>query len=149
MVTRILLIGIIMVSFVFAQEIILKENQVILKTEWAPVEEQTDRALTTIVEYLNNIGENTDQVYLINSAKKILAEINQYCVQFTGINKDGKKIIHCNFFHIEDHWKHGSPGHPNWKESLVMVLDGGYWYWQIEYDIETKKCFNFRVNGEA
>ena len=138
----ILIVCILIGSICYAEESISKENQVILSSEWEPNEEQTKNVLVQILEFLNNIEENTDYEYYISSTKRILEEIDQYRVQFKGVVKDGKKILHCNFFHISDM-------HLNWKEVPAIVRDGGYWYWQIDYDIEEGKCISFYINGEA
>jgi hypothetical protein len=29
------------------------------------------------------------------------------------------------------------------------VLDGGFWFWQIEYDLESDTCEKFQSNGDA
>jgi len=45
-----------------------------------------------------------------------------------------------------------------WKPSVketqkalaaIRVLDGGFWFWQIEYEPCTAKCLNFASNGYA
>ncbi|MBN1997142.1 hypothetical protein JW935_06290 [candidate division KSB1 bacterium] len=139
----ILTVCILIGHFFYSQGSIAKKNQVILKSEWAPNCKHTENALIQITGFLNNIKKNTDDEYLLESAKNILREIDQYRVQFDGIIRNGQKIIFCNFFYKDDDWD------IDWQETLVEVLDGGYWYWQIEYDVETGKCINFTVNGVA
>ena len=36
-----------------------------------------------------------------------------------------------------------------WKEELVVVSDGGFWYWTILYDPESGRFSDFRSNGYA
>ena len=50
--------------------------------------------------------------------------------------------IYCNFFEpTEDE--------ADWEENFVFVFDGGDMYFQLEYDVESSRCSNFAVNGEA
>ncbi len=150
----ILLLLIIMVSNIscsnkshITKENIINENWAILDSEWQPNEEQVKIAMEEIKKFLRNIENNSDNGYFIVSAEKILNEFPQYRVQFQGNIKNGKKVIYCNFFHIQES---GNEYYDSrWQENLIEVFDGGYWYWQIEYDIETGKCINFSVNGEA
>jgi hypothetical protein len=126
----------------FAAGPIALDNQVILESDWTPTGEQTDAALIHVINYLTNIKANTDNEYLIDSADNILKEISEYRVQLKGIYKLNKTVIYCNFFHISDQ-------NQDWLKTFVHVLDGGYLYWQIEYDLESGKCSDFAVNGAA
>lgn len=36
--------------------------------------------------------------------------------------------------------------HPNWKENWVLVSGGCSNYWQIRYDVKSKKLFDFSIN---
>jgi len=40
-------------------------------------------------------------------------------------------------------------GFQDWKRKTIMVGDGGFWYWQIEYDLITGACPKFISNGYA
>ena len=37
----------------------------------------------------------------------------------------------------------------DWHTNPVFVEDGGNWYFQIEYDVDTEKCLSISVNGKA
>ncbi len=66
-------------------------------------------------------------------------------MQILGIEKNGKRLLHFNFFRafISDSF------HKNWKETPVSVDDGGTDYWRMDYDPSTGKCLNFESNGEG
>jgi hypothetical protein len=123
------------------------ENQTILKDQdqeyapgsrWTPTRSQTSRALEAIYEFLNRKMEDGWK----NRQREIIRKrISSYHVQFLGIVKQGRKIIHCNFFPEKD------PDHD--KTRYVFVLDGGASYWRIDYDPGKNLCFDFNVNGEA
>ena len=80
--------------------------------------------------------------YIEDTNKEIFEKLDQYRCQYFGTIVDGKKRIHCNcFFLTEDK--------ENWRTTPIVVDDGGNWYFQLEYDVETEKCINFAVNGES
>jgi hypothetical protein len=37
----------------------------------------------------------------------------------------------------------------NWKEELILVQDGGNCYFQLKVNLNTKKYYEFTVNGNA
>jgi hypothetical protein len=121
------------------------ENRVILQSDfpknstWIPTEEQTNIALGNILEFINNPNGVDD--WQKSEIGKIKSNIALFKVQFIGIESEGKKRIWCNFFRGE--------GFDYWKKGIVFVLDGGFWFWQIEYDLETGTCMNFNSNGYA
>ncbi len=43
----------------------------------------------------------------------------------------------------------GSDAHRYWKESFVVVNDGGFWYWTVLYDPQRGTYTDLRVNGYA
>jgi len=82
------------------------------------------------------------QVFLESEAPSIAARLAQYRCQYFGIIVEGKKRIYCNFFRRDG-------GIANWKSEPLFVLDGGEWYFQLEYDLESEKCLDLRINGVA
>ena len=97
---------------------------------WAPTQSDIDDALPHI------------KVFLTKHSPAIAAQLQQYRCQYFGIVVEGKKRVYCNF-------SHRSADHANWRSEPIYVFDGGNMYFQLEYDIEKKQCFNFMVNGEA
>ena len=97
---------------------------------WAPSESDIAKAIPKI------------KTFLATQAPSIASRITKYRCQYFGIIVDGKKRVYCNFFHRDGN-------ESDWKTDGVLVYDGGDWYFQIEYEIETKRCLNFQVNGEA
>ena len=142
------LILITMAEGVFADNIISKNDQIILttrnqesgpKVEWIPSEEQTSIALNAIHDFLRDKKYSGTQ----NEQREIiLNQISNYRIQFIGILINGRKIIHCNFFPKQDRFEYA-------KDEYVFVFDGGTSYWRIDYDIENNMCLNFEVNGDA
>ena len=97
---------------------------------WTPTEEFIQQIQPDILKYI--------QI----SNKEIFRNINKYRCQYFGIIVNGQKRIYCNFFWFTKEDK-------NWKTSPVVYFDGGNYYFQLEYDVEERKCLNFTVNGEA
>jgi hypothetical protein len=121
---------------------IAQTNRVILSSsDWKPSAEQTQKALAAVQAFLDKPGSTNN--WTKGEIKKILAHTKEYRVQFFGIVRDGTRLVWCNFFPASD------PFGRDWRREKVQVLDGGFWFWQIEYDPSTGECLNFGVNGYA
>ena len=120
-------------------------NRVILKAEsWTPTPDQVQKALVSIESFLGKPA--TTNEYKLREIRKILANSRNYRVQFIGIVRNGRKIIWCNFFPTA---VSGKDEFQDWRKERVVVDDGGFFYWQIEYDPEADKCLRFYSNGYA
>ena len=133
-------------NFVFAGSIYIPPlNTVILKAEhtykstWTPTEEQAQRALEKAVYFLDHPTDVNERQ--MRELAKIKKNLSLYKVQFVGFEINGKKRIWCNFF--------GGRDFDGWEKKIVLVKDGGFWFWQIEYDLINDICVNFRSNGYA
>jgi hypothetical protein len=121
-----------------------QKNRVVLESgAWMPTPAEAQRALLSIQAFLGQ--PNVTNKWKNTEIKKILAHTKQYRVQFVGILRDGRKIIWCNFFPApqdgaEDQFRY-------WKQKEVMVADGGFGFWQIDYDSSSDKCSHFMSNG--
>ena len=103
---------------------------------WTPTKSDITAAMPRIKEFL------------VKQAPTIANKLQKYRCQYFGIVVEGKKIIYCNFFYRDGFFQRG--GHDKaWQTKPVFVFDGGDWYFQLEYDTESKQCINFQVNGEA
>jgi len=148
-----LIIVILSLQNVFATEAFIPDkNQVILtkeskyfshKVAWVPTKEETSKALSAIAIFLQNPEEHKNYSKVAQNKISLIHKLFlNYRVQFVGIDVDGKRIIHCNFFPNSESFSY-------WKESYVFVFDGGYSFWRIDYDINNGRCFNFEYNGDA
>jgi len=133
------------VAFAGLEADIPEANRVILKSgSWIPTAEQTQKALASIETFLGHPGVLRE--YDLREIKKILGNSRNYRVQFIGVTRKGRKVIECNFFPAagkEKDW------FPYWQKHQVEVDDGGFYFWQMEYDPETGKCSKFSSNGYA
>lgn len=146
----------------FCLDIIKSENQVVLLTKpenivsagfWIPTKEETAEALAAIDNYLLKLSKakksDMPRPTTQNSApptKKQISKIRKsyakYRVQFMGINFDNRKVIYCNFF------MYNLRKYEKWKEEYVDVSVGGSAFWQIDYDVNNKKCSSLTINNE-
>ena len=97
---------------------------------WTPSQAAIKLAEPAILEYIKE------------SDQDIFENLDQYRCQYFGIIVAGKKRIYCNFFWFTEESQ-------DWRTRPIFALDGGSWYFQLEYDVETGQCLNFAVNGES
>ena len=70
--------------------------------------------------------------------------LNKYKRQyFGGVDENGRKYLLINCFWSERENSNG------WLNGMVIVMDGGSYYWQIKYYIDTNELKNLMVNGYA
>jgi hypothetical protein len=106
---------------------------------WVPAKNDIREALDVIWLFLKHAqADKTLSSYFRAEVKKILKNLSHYRVQFVGIILNNRRYIHCNFFH-ENSRADG------WKQRLVMVAAGGFWY--AYYDMELKKVVKIYING--
>ena len=130
------------------QSFIPKENQAVIADSdystdpdkyWIPNARQTDKALDAVFLYLQNSKDSNAEVL------NILKNRDKFRVQFVGIiRNNNNKIIFCNFFPIDNNDKNES-----WEKYYQLTKDGGFWFWNIEYDLKENKCANIVINKEV
>ena len=110
---------------------------------WEPSVNDVSKAEECIRRHLVS-EQNSPELDTYQKAKVafILNNLEKYRRQYVGIVVDGEKRIGCNLF-LSDH------SHADWERVPVYVIDGGEYFWQIEYDLRDDECINFYVHGEA
>lgn len=111
---------------------------------WTPTFDEIDIVEKDIIEFLNNTKSEVRINYGMypRVKSKILDSISNYKCQYIGIYKNKEKIILCNFFYDVGLFN-------NWKNSWVIFMDGGYWYWKLRYNFNTKTIEAVMVNQRA
>lgn len=61
----------------------------------------------------------------------------------SGVNKNGEKVVWINFFCGDRH------ANSNWKNSMVIVSDGGSCYFNLKVNLNTKEIYDIGINGVA
>jgi hypothetical protein len=108
---------------------------------WEPSVDDISRAEERIRQCLVSVQQDPDD-YRKEHAVFILENLKEYQRQYVGIVVDGEKRIWCNYF-LSDHPT------PDWMRVPVEVLDGGHYYWDIEYVLPKDECTNLYIHGEA
>lgn len=88
-----------------------------------------------IAEYLS---QNSSEFY---RQPPVWERLHEYRRQYIGFEHGGRQIIYGNYF--------CNNGGINWQQELVIVIDGGECFFQIEYDVESELFIKLLVNGEA
>ena len=76
---------------------------------------------------------------------KIVAHLDQYSFQCTGLIVDGQRRVYMNVFMV------GS-GDAMLKHALsewITVVDGGFGFWNLQYDVATDRCLALQSHGYA
>ena len=71
------------------------------------------------------------------------APSERYRAQIVGLRVGGKRYLYANFF------CEGDGSGETWRESLVLVRDGGSCYFQVWFDVETGEYPRLAINGEG
>jgi hypothetical protein len=120
-------------------------NRAVLQSgDWTPTRMETQKALRSIQSFLENASPAHPKK---SDIAEILANSKRYRVQFIGVVRNGKKIIFCNFFRAPRRGEEDDD--PEWKREKVVVEDGGFWYWRINYEPSEDKASDFACNGYA
>ncbi len=110
---------------------------------WQPSVNDVSEAEECIRRYLVSAQDDPElDTYQKDKVAFILNNLAKYRRQYVGIVVDGEKRIGCNLF-LSDH------SYPDWERAPVYLIDGGNYFWQIEYDLLKDECINFYVHGEA
>jgi len=85
--------------------------------------------------------------FVSREIKSILEHYSRFRRQYVGVVVSGSKRVFVNCFPgpRED----GQDSHDYWHRTFVLVSDGGFWYWNVQYDVDTKEFVSFRSNGYA
>jgi hypothetical protein len=74
---------------------------------------------------------------------QILEHLAAYRRQYVGIVVQGEKRLFVNCFR-------GDPQqHASWRQQLVDVDDGGFYYWRIQYQVDRKRFLEVDINSDA
>src|ERR1700722_5471308 len=79
-----------------------------------------------------------------DGAAKIARNLRSYRRQYFGYSDHGDKWVLVNSF-CEEYWKKNA----SWRNSAVVVYDGGDCYFRVRYQISTAKFAGLDINGES
>jgi hypothetical protein len=113
-----------------------------VQRRFTPTHEDIDKAeaafKTQLVALNKKRGNRLD--------KSVEQKLSQYRRQYFGyIDKVGNKILCINCFYKDDAFGF----YQTWLKDEIHVDDGGSAYWNIKFNLKTKKLFDLEVNGYA
>ena len=94
---------------------------------------------TPDVKDINRI-EPVMKVYLAKEGKRVFKKLASYKRQYVGILQGNQRILYINFFCGDE---------KDFRKREIYVMDGGDCYFRIKINLETKKCFDLYINGDA
>ncbi len=113
---------------------------------WQPSESDVLRAINEARLYLEKRKKTASSDYERKRIGDALARWDKYLCQAIGHTKEGKKLIHLNFFinvfpRETFDWRHG------YIRYLRAIGDGAM-FWRIEYDYKAMEFLDFHANDE-
>ncbi|MCW1146805.1 hypothetical protein [Flavobacterium lacisediminis] len=118
-------------------------NEIMQQNRFTPTKEEiikAENALKFKLKFLNNPLINQSRSPIIHK------NLKKYKRQYFGyINNKGEKILYINSLWSKSIKEH----HWHWLNEIIWISDGGSYYWNIEYNLETKELENLKVNGYA
>ena len=76
--------------------------------------------------------------YLDAPPKRLHRPLEHFYRQYVGFVRGGRPFIYLNAFNMN---------RPRWREQPVLVEDGSWDYFGVEYDVETGELLNYYTNG--
>ena len=101
--------------------------------------ETAELALINQLASINTERHNQYDTPVID--KNLIKYKRQY---FGYIDSKGNKILFINCF-----WKRDKEDERLWLNERIMVLDGGSYFWNIKFNLNTNELFDLDINGES
>ncbi|KAF0202933.1 MAG: hypothetical protein FD170_1510 [Bacteroidetes bacterium] len=93
----------------------------------------------------NNLKTLNKELVNQSSTPIIHKNLHKYKRQYFGyIDKNGDRILLINCF-----WAMGKNCNDLWLTDRIMVLDGGSYFWNIKFNLDTNELFDLNINGYA
>ena len=109
---------------------------------FTPTQKEIDQAERALVIQLPRLNAEHVNQYATPVIDK---NLSKYKRQYFGyIDKNGNRILYINCF-----WKRDKEGEQLWLREKIQVLDGGSYYWNIKFNINTDELFDLDVNGDV
>lgn len=115
--------------------------------DWIPSEAlvaEFEEGLVQFLAQINNAGHSQTSERDAEKLQFVLANLPNYKRQYMGKIIDGRKVLYCNFLTLLD-----DQMRDNWKKNYLVIHDGGAYFFNVMYDIQTKVVFDLMINGEA
>jgi len=110
---------------------------------FTPTVEEARRADALSRAYLQSY--DGPSAYYKNNIPRILESLDGYGRQYFGfVDQEGNRVIWINYFLNDPEEKFDG-----WRDDIMLVLDGGYRYFNVKVNLTTGECYGLRINGVA
>ena len=112
---------------------------------WTPSAETTIRAIEGVSAALDDLQARDDR------AAAVKARLGDYRCQVLGVVDEGRREVMLNFVDRADTLPDLEEGDDpwDWRDTPIIVDDGGDAFWQAYYDPETGRFTAVNINGVA
>ena len=108
---------------------------------FTPTKKEIETAEQGLINQLAGINTDRHNQY---STPAIDKNLSKYKRQYFGyFDMKGNKILFINCF-----WKKNKEEELLWFNERIMVLDGGSYFWNIKFNLNTNELFDLDVNGD-
>ncbi|MEL1246871.1 hypothetical protein [Flavobacterium helocola] len=116
-------------------------NEIMQQNRFTPTKEDIIKAENALKSKIKEVNRNFENQY---NSPIIHRNLKKYKRQYFGfINNKGEKVLYINSL-----WKKNEK-ETKWLRQIIMVSDGGSYYWNIEYNLDNDELMNLSVNGPA
>jgi hypothetical protein len=116
-------------------------DEIMQQNRFTPTKEDIIKADNALKSKLKEVNRNFENQY---NSPIIHRNLKKYKRQYFGfINNKGEKVLYINSL-----WKKNEK-ETKWLRQIIMVSDGGSYYWNIEYNLDNDELMNLSVNGPA
>jgi hypothetical protein len=109
---------------------------------FTPTKEEINKAEAVLNSELKNLNkERPNQL----STPVIHEKLRKYKRQYFGYtDQNGKRILLINCY-----WCKRKEFDEKWLKEKISILDGGSYFWEIKFNLDTNELFELYVNGNA
>lgn len=126
-------------GYIFPKEYMMEVPFENMKERFTPTYQDVILVESIVKEQLVVI--NSSRLNQIGGNPVIHKELRIYKRQYVGyIDTNGDRIVWINFI-----WKREIP--KTWNKDILIVLDGGSYFWNLKVLLNKNKAFDLQVNG--
>jgi len=110
---------------------------------FTPTRQDIERAELSLRKNL----EQLNQPFVNQTPKTIIHKnLNKYKRQYFGsLGASGQRFLIINCFWVKKRDKTTQ----DWLKQRISVLDGGSYYWQVKFNLDTGELFDLNINGHG
>jgi len=137
--------GVVLPSNVARRDLSLRRND--LEDYWVPSEDDIGElessvkdAIKTRLAEANQQPPSADRDADVAALTHIQAHLGEYVRQYAGIVVNGNRRVLVNAFPEDTYC---------YRDQLVVIRDGGAWFWTIQYDVKLHQFLHWELASKA